>query len=103
MSRITLIVMAALTMALTGCATPSQKISSALTEAGVPSSNADCFGQQLAGQLRVTELRRIAAAVSKARQQGEALRLSDALQSAREAGDTRTVGVLIVASLRCGG
>ena len=104
MSRTAIICSAALTtLVLSGCATPSQRIASALTEAGVPTSNADCFGQQVAGELTVPELRRIAASVSQARQEGSALRLSDALRLAREAGDARTARILIEASLRCGG
>lgn len=88
-------------VALAGCATPRDRITSALVEAGVPRGSAECFSADITDRLSNTELREIGTAVSQAREKGRALTLADALQLAQESGDPRTTGILLTAAARC--
>lgn len=88
-------------VSLTGCATPRDRITSALVEAGVPRGPADCFSADITARLTTSELSAISGAVSRARQQGRTLTLADALQLAQDGGDARTTGILLTAAARC--
>lgn len=87
--------------ALAACATPRDRVASALIEAGVPEVPAQCFSADVTSKLSVSELRAIAGAVSEAREQGRALTLGQALRLAQEAGDARTAGIILAAAARC--
>lgn len=87
--------------ALAGCATPRDRVYSALTEAGVPEAPAACFSADVTSRLSISELRSIAGAVSDAREQGRTLTLGEALRLAQEAGDARTAGIILAAAARC--
>lgn len=91
-----------LLLALSACATPQARVSTALIEAGVPAGPANCFADDVTSKLSVSELRAIAGSVSEARERGRALTLSEALTLAREAGDLRTGGIILAAAARCG-
>lgn len=58
--RLPLIVLVALPLALTACATPAQRITTNLTELGVPPRQAQCMGGRLGERLSIGQLRRLA-------------------------------------------
>jgi hypothetical protein len=88
-------------LSLAACATPRDRVASALIDAGVPETPANCFSADVTSQLSISELRAIAASVDEAREQGRSLTLGDALRLAREAGDARTAGIIVAAAARC--
>ncbi|WP_396592682.1 hypothetical protein [Brevundimonas sp. R86498] len=88
-------------MSLAGCATPRDRITSALVEAGVPRAPAECFSADITTRLSDAELRAIGTAVAQVREQGRSLTLADALELARDSGDARTAGILLTAAARC--
>jgi len=57
--RLTLIALIALPLALSACATPAQRITSNLTELGVPPGQAQCMGGRLGERLSIGQLRRL--------------------------------------------
>ena len=57
--RLSLVALIALPLALAACATPAQRITSNLTELGVPPRQAQCMGSRLAQRLSVGQLRRL--------------------------------------------
>ncbi|WP_156255579.1 hypothetical protein [Sandarakinorhabdus oryzae] len=57
--RLTLIALATLPILLSACATPAQRITSNLTQLGVPPGQAQCMGQRLGQRLSFGQLRRL--------------------------------------------
>lgn len=52
-------ILVALPLALTACATPSQRITRNLAELGVPQRQATCMGNRLGERLSIGQLRRL--------------------------------------------
>ena len=57
--RLSLVALIALPLALAACATPAQRITSNLTELGVPPRQAQCMGGRLGERLSIGQLRRL--------------------------------------------
>ena len=53
------VVIALAPLLLTACATPSQRIATALTDRGVPQPQARCMGDRLGDRLSLTQLQRL--------------------------------------------
>ena len=59
-NRFALVALVALPLALSACATPAQRITTNLTELGVPPRQAQCMGGRLGERLSIGQLRRLA-------------------------------------------
>lgn len=86
---------------VSACATPRDRVATALIEAGVPEAPANCFSADVTSKLSIPELRAIAGAVSEAKERGRSLTLGEALILARESGDAGTAAIILAAAARC--
>lgn len=87
--------------ALAGCATPGNRVSAALVDAGVPRGPADCFGRNLERTVRPDDLARIADAVDAARVGGRPLTMAEATRAAQASGDPLLLAAIVAAAGVC--
>lgn len=88
---------------LSGCATPGDRVSDALIEAGVSRGPARCFGRDLTATVHPADLDRIADAVSAARVGGRQMTLAEAAGFAQSVDDPLTLVAIVAAATRCAG
>lgn len=100
-SSLTSIAMVGMLCMVSACATPQDRVASALIDAGVPETKANCFSADVTSKLSVSELRAIAGAVSEAKERGRSLTLGEARALAQQGGDVRTAGIILAAAARC--
>lgn len=89
------------TVALAGCATPSQRISSKLVAYGVPEPQAVCVGDRLEDRLSVSQLRRIGDIAKRSRDDTGRVTIAQFAAALNRPGDEELVAEVLRAGLGC--
>ncbi len=94
--------LAALFLALAGCVTTKQaQVRSALLDAGVPPSTADCMAEPLGRDLSVSQLQSLQRVAKLAKAKDGQIDSKRAMEVLRRDLDPETVGVVVRAGLGC--
>jgi hypothetical protein len=97
--RIALALVPLLLMA--GCATPSQRIATKLTQYGVPPAQAQCMGDRLASRLTRAQLQRLADIAQMDPDRVGKMSINEIAQTLGESGDPAIVSEVIKTGLVC--
>lgn len=87
--------------ALAACATPSQKITSKLTEYGVPPTQALCMGDRLQSRLSVGQLQRLGEIGRLNRDRMGRMSVNDIAATLNKPGDEALVAEVIRSGISC--
>ena len=90
-----------LLLALASCATPAQRITTKLTDYGVPSAQAECMGNGLASRLSTAQLQRIAGLIRINKGNVGRMSINDLLRQLNQPGDPEIVAVVLKTGLGC--
>jgi len=104
MRILTTLLLAATAMTVSGCAAPSQRISTGLQRYGLDSARADCVGRTLSSDLSIGQLQQLgqaAAAYRKGDTTPGALTLSDLVRVAGEIRDPAIPLAVVKAGAAC--
>jgi hypothetical protein len=88
-------------LAVAGCATPSQRISSKLIGYGVPEPQAICVGDKLEQRLSISQLRRIGEITKASRSATGQVSLTQFAAALNKPGDEQIVAEVVRAGLGC--
>lgn len=86
---------------LAGCATPSQRIATKLTQYGLPPAQAQCMGDRLASRLTRAQLQRLADIAQLDPDRVGRMTVNEIAQSLGESGDPAIVSEVIRTGLVC--
>jgi uncharacterized lipoprotein YajG len=86
---------------LAGCATPSQRIATKLTEYGVPPAQAQCMGDRLASRLNRQQLQRLADIAQLDPDRVGRMTVNEIAVTLGESGDPAIVAEVIKTGLVC--
>jgi hypothetical protein len=88
-------------VALSGCATPSQKIAAKLGEFGVPPRQAQCMGDRLQARLSTSQLRRLGEIAQLNRDRLGRMSINDIARQLDDPRDPTVVVEVIRAGVGC--
>lgn len=91
----------ALALLLTACATPAQRITTKLTDYGVPPRQAQCMGEGLASRLTNDQMRRLADLVTANKDRIGKMSVNDVARQLNQAGDPQLVSTVLRVGLSC--
>lgn len=86
---------------LAGCATPSQRIATKLTQYGLPPAQAQCMGDRLASRLSRAQLQRLADIAQLDPDRVGRMTVNEIAQTLGESGDPAIVSEVIRTGLVC--
>jgi hypothetical protein len=86
---------------LAACATPSQRITSKLTEYGVPPTQARCMGDRLQARLSTAQLRRLGEIGALNRDRMGRMSVNDIAATLNKPGDEALVAEVIRSGISC--
>ena len=86
---------------LAACASPAERITEKLVEAGVPDRQAQCMGTRLAERLTAEQLRELGKVAGNDRAEGRRSSLRDLVRRVRDVNDPQLVAVLVGAGVEC--
>jgi hypothetical protein len=101
MRQTNLIPVLTLALLLAACATPAQRITTKLTEYGVPPPQAKCMGDRLASRLSHDQLRRLAEIASMNKDRVGRMSLNELAHQLNQQGDPKLVSEVLRAGLSC--
>ncbi len=103
MRRLIIIVttVAVTTFALSGCATPEQRLRTGLTDAGLSKPVSACMARKMVHQLSLTELQRISSLASLKDARLQELSLAEMFDKLRALNDSHILSVTTKAGLSC--
>lgn len=91
----------ALLLALAACATPAQRISTKLSELGVPVQQADCMGRKLSDRLSYEQLKRLNDVARESGDRLERMSIRDITRTLDRTGDPALVAEVVRAGVGC--
>ena len=94
------LIFAAATLALAACATPENRVKTALLEAGLSEPLSTCMAARMTDRLSIAQLRKLAAAGRGAGPVGQ-MSLSELASRVRGVGDPEIVSVVTSAGVGC--
>lgn len=86
---------------MTGCATPSQRITAKLTEYGVPPRQAQCMGDRLDTNLSNSQLQRLAEIGRLNRGRMGRMSVNDIVATLNKPGDEALVAEVVRSGISC--
>ena len=86
---------------ISGCATPSQRISSQLVGYGVPEPQAVCVGDKLQARLNISQMRRIGQITEASRNAAGQVTLTQFVAALNQSGDEQIVAEVLRAGVGC--
>jgi hypothetical protein len=86
---------------LAACATPSQRITTKLTEYGVPPTQARCMGDRLEARMSTAQLRRLAEIGRLNRDRMGRMSVSDIAATLNQPGDEALVAEVVRSGISC--
>jgi hypothetical protein len=101
MHQIRLYPVLALALLCAACATPAQRITTKLTDYGVPPRQAQCIGERLASRLSNAQLRRLADLVTTNKDRIGRMSINDIARQLNQDGDPQLVAEVLKAGLSC--
>ena len=91
----------AILLSLAACATPSQRITTKLTEYGVPPAQARCMGDRLQARLNVGQMQRLAEIGRLNRDRVGHMTISDIAATLNQPGDEALVTEVVRSGISC--
>jgi uncharacterized lipoprotein YajG len=91
----------AVSLLLAGCATPSQRIATKLTQYGVPPTQAQCMGDRLASRLTRAQMQRLADLAHLDPDRIGKMTVAEIAETLGETGDPAIVAEVIRSGLIC--